>query len=222
MPVKLDHYWTTNITKNDEYGKFIIKKFIPGVNRLTLQPVVAWFVLGGAYSEIILETVSNDLDLLEEALRSKDYRELKSDLLNYVKNYKTKVLVTTGKKDSYSTDIREKTIKFNQTWDVVTEKKEDLKQYGEYVLEEFYPLLEDLGILVASEWEVLIGDGPLLICEGRANDVQSLIGNLQSKRFRMAKQKLKNYVKNYQSRILSFHIRKVKGYKSASYQIVSD
>ncbi len=220
MTVKFDHYWTINPQKSKEYGKFILNKFIPGVNRLNMHTVAAWSVLVGAYSEIILETVSNDLDLLEEALRNKAYRDLKSDLLNYVTNYKTKVLVTTGK-DSYSTDIRENTIKFNQTWDVITEQTEDLKQYARYVKDEFYPLLEEMGILVAGEWEVLIGDGPLVICEGRVNDVQSLIGNLQSKRFREAKQKLKNFVKNYQSRILSFHIRKVKGYKSASYDIVS-
>jgi hypothetical protein len=222
MTVKLDHYWTINPVKYEEYSKFMIKKFIPGVNRLNLHTVAAWSVLVGAYSEIILETVSNDLDLLEEALRSDHYRQLKSGLLNYITNYKTKVLVTTEKKDSYSTDIREKTIKFNQTWDIITEKKEDYAQYSRYVLEEFYPTLEDLGILVAGEWEVLIGDGPRMICEGRVTELQSLIGNLQGERFRKAKKKLKNFVRDYQSRILSFHIRKVKGYKSASYNIVSD
>ncbi len=221
MTVKFDHYWTINPQKSKEYAKFVINKFIPGVNRLNMHTVAAWSVLVGAYSEIILETVSNDLDLLEEALRNKEYRVLKSDLLNYVTNYKTKVLVTTGK-DSYSTDIRENTIKFNQTWDVITTQPDDLKHYARYVKDEFYPLLEDLGVLVAGEWEVLIGDAPLVICEGRVNDVQSLIGNLQSKRFQEAKKKLKNFVKNYQSRILTFHIQKVKGYKSASYNLVSE
>jgi hypothetical protein len=184
-----------------------------------MHTVAAWSVLIGAYSEIILETVSNDLDLLEEALRNKKYQELRSDLLNFLTNYKTKVLVSTGK-DSYSTDIRENTIKFNQTWDVIATQKEDLVHYARYVKDEFYPLLEDLGVLVAGEWEVLIGEGPLVICEGRVNDVQSLIGNLQSKRFCEAKKKLKNFVRNYQSRILSFHIQKVKGYKSTGYNLV--
>ncbi len=147
MTVKLDHYWTIKPIKYEEYSKFMIKKFIPGVNRLKLHTVAAWSVLVGAYSEIILETVSSDLDLLEKALRSDRYRKLKSGLLNYVTNYKTKVLVKTDKKDSYSTDIKEKTIKFNQTWDINTEKKEDYKQYSRYVVEEFYPTLEDLGIL---------------------------------------------------------------------------
>jgi len=220
MPVKFDHYWTVNPRKRNDYEKFIIKQFIPGVNRLNMHTVAAWSVMVGAYSDFILETVSSDLDLLEEALRSDKYRALMSELQNHITNYKTKVLVTTGKKDAYSTDIREDTVKFNQMWNVITESKADYEEYSRYVMEEFYPMLEELGILVAGEWEVLIGDGPHLLCEGRVSDVSSLIMNLQGARFRKGKKKLKNYIDKYESRILAFHIRKVKGYKSVSYQIV--
>ena len=106
MPVKLNHYWTIIQDKNENYNKFMTKKFIPGVNKLGLHTVAGWSVLVGAYSEIILESVANDLDLLEVALRNQKFKELKGTLLNYVKNYKTKVLVSTGKKDSYSISLR--------------------------------------------------------------------------------------------------------------------
>jgi hypothetical protein len=217
MTVKLNQYWTVNPIKTEEYNKFILKKFIPGLNQLGLHTVAVWSVLVGAYSEIMFESVTNDLDLLEQAMKKKKYKELKGDLLNYVKKYKTKVLVKTGKKDSYSTDVREETVKFNQMWDLVGDKKE----YGRFVINEFYPLLEELGVTVAREWEVFIGDGPSIICEGRAKDITNLIGNLQGKKFQEAKQKLKLFVENYESRILTFHIQKVKGYKSASYRVVS-
>ena len=217
MAVKLNQYWTVLPGKTEEYHKFIINKFIPGVNQIGLHTVAVWSVLVGSYSEIMFESVTSDLDLLEQAMKNKKYKELKSDLLNYVKKYKTKVLVKTGKKDSYSSDIREDTVKFNQMWDLVGDKKE----YGRFVINEFYPLLEELGIIVAREWEVFIGDGPSILCEGRAKDINNLIGNLQSDKFQEAKQKLKEFVENYESRILTFHIQKVKGYKSASYRIVS-
>jgi hypothetical protein len=219
MTVKLNHYWTIIHGKKKEYDKFIIKKFIPRINQLGMHTVAGWTVLVGAYSEIIFESVSNDLDMLEKALQDPKYKEVKSELFNYVKKYKTKVLVKTGQKDSYSTDIRAETVKFNQMWDLISDKKED---YARYTMEEFYPLLEDLGIFVAREWEVLIGEGPSIICEGRAKDVDSLIRNLQSEKFRHAKGKLKEFVENYESRILTFHIQKVTGYKSASYNILSD
>lgn len=219
MTVKLNHYWTIIHGKKKEYDKFIIKKFIPRINQLGMHTVAGWSVLVGAYSEIIFESVSNDLDQLEKALQDKKYKEVKSELFNYVKKYKTKVLVKTGKKDSYSTDIKAETVKFNQMWDLISDKKDD---YGRYTIDEFYPILEDLGISVAREWEVLIGEGPSIICEGRAKDVDSLIRNLQSEKFRRAKRRLKEYVENYESRILTFHIQKVTGYKSSSYNILSD
>ena len=219
MAVKLNHYYTINQSKKKEYDKFIINKFIPKINKLGMHTVAGWSVLVGAYSEIIFESVSNDLDLLEKAMRDPKYKDLKAELLNYVKNYKTKVLVTTGKKDAYSTDIKSETVKYNQMWDLISEKKAD---YGRYVSEEFYPTLEELGIQVAREWEVLIGDGPSIICEGRAKDVESLIGNLQSQRFRRAKRKLREYTEHYESRILTFHIQKIMGFKSLNYNILSD
>jgi hypothetical protein len=75
---------------------------------------------------------------------------------------------------------------------------------------------------VAREWEVLIGNGPSIICEGRATDINKLIANLQSEKFHKAERKLKEYVERYESRILTFHIQKIKGYKSASYRLVSN
>ena len=218
MTVKLNHYWEIIPAKNREYKKFITHKFIPGVNQLGMHTVAGWSVLVGAYSEIIFESTCNDLELLEKALQNKKYKELKASLFNFVKNYKTKVLVKTGKKDSYSIDVKEDTVKFNQTWDLISEKKED---YGRFTNQEYYPILGELGIEVAREWEVLIGDGPSIICEGRATDVNNLIANLQSKKFRKAKGKLKEYIERYESRILTFHIQKIKGYKSASYEIIS-
>jgi hypothetical protein len=218
MTVKLNHYWEIIPAMSEAYRKFIVRKFIPGVNQLGMHTVAGWSVLVGGYSEIIFETTCSDLELMEKALQNKKYKGLKADLYNYVKNYKTKVLVTTGKKDSYTIDVREDTVKFNQTWDLVSDKKE---VYGHFTNQEYYPLLRELGIEVAREWEVLIGDGPSIICEGRATDVSNLITNLQSKQFRKAKRKLKEYVERYESRILTFHIQKIKGYKSASYDIVS-
>lgn len=220
MPVKFNQYWTVDFDKTKEYEKFVIRKYIPGINKLGIHTVAGWTVLIGGYSENILEGISNDLELLEKALRNKKYRELNDELQNYIKKYKTKVLVSTGKKDAYSKDIRKNTVKFSQTWDVISKSK-DL--YERYVTETFYPCVEQLGIKVAREWEVLIGDGPRIVCEGRAENIDSttLISNLQSQKFQKAKQGLKQFIENYESRILTFHIQKILGYKSVSYELIN-
>jgi len=219
MTVKLNHYWTIINSMKNDYDKFIIRKFIPGVNQLGLHTVAGWCVLVGSYSEIVFETVASDLDLLEKALQDPRYQVLKAELLNYVKSYKTKVLIKTGNMNSYSTEIAEDAVKFIQMWNLIGKKKE---AYGQFTREEYYPLLEALGISIAGEWEVLIGDSPTIICEGRVAKADKLILNLQNNDFHRAKRKLKAYIEDYQSRILIFHIQKVKGYKSASYNMVGD
>jgi hypothetical protein len=145
------------------------------------------------------------------------FKELRENLLHYVKAYKTKVLIPTGRKDSYTIDFKENTIKFNQMWNIISKTK---AEYEDYVINEYYPLLEKSNISVADEWEVLLGDGPHIICEGRVRDTEKLIGTLQSKKFRTARRKLKKFVENFECRILSFHIQKIKGYKSSSYHML--
>ncbi len=219
MGVKLNHYWSIIPGMNKEYEKFMLRKFIPGVNGLGMHTVAVWSVLIGAYSEIIFENVSADLEVIEKALTNKKYRDLKAELSHYVKNYKTKVLVNTGRIGSYSKDIHEDTIKFNQMWNIRDDSKE---AYDDFVRNEYYPILNDLGVSVAREWEILIGDGPNIICEGRVSDLDNLIRNLQSRKFQDAKRKLKAVTEKYRSRLLTFHIHKIKGYKSESYHMVND
>jgi roadblock/LC7 domain-containing protein len=217
MPVKFNQYWTVISDRREKYGNFMIKEFIPGINSLGIHVVAGWCVLVGGYSEMFVESMSSDLELIEKALRNPKFNLLKDKLLTYVKAYKTKILISTGKKDSYSTDIAKDTIKFNQTWDIISHTKDE---YENYVVNEYYPLLEKSNIAVAGEWEVLLGDGPRIICEGRVRDVDKLIRTIQSKKFRTARRKLKGFVENFQCRIFTFHIQKVKGYKSASYHML--
>jgi hypothetical protein len=219
MPVKFNQYWTVKPDQIKDYEKFIISDYIPGLNRLGIQIVAGWSVIIGAYSEIMLEGVSNDLDLLEHSLKKPKYKTLNENLLSYVKGYKTKILIPSGRTDIYSSEIKEHTVKFSQMWDVITEKKVD---YERFVSDTYYPLMEKAGINVAAEWEVFIGDGPHFICEARVGEYETLIEKLQDEEFRKAKTRLKQLIENYQSRLLAFHIQKVKGYKSASYRLISN
>jgi hypothetical protein len=217
MAVKFNQYWTIISERREPYGKFIIREFIPGLNSLGMHVVAGWSVLVGSYAEMIFESMGNDLEIIEKALKNPKYQELKDKLLTYVKSYKTKILYPTGKKDSYSIDIKEDTIKFNQMWNIISHSK---AEYEDFVNNDYYPLLEKSGIHVAGEWEVLLGDGPHTICEGRVRNTETLITTIQSKKFRTARRKLKGFVENFETRILSFHIHKVKGYKSESYHML--
>lgn len=203
MSFKLNHYWSIIPGKDEACVEFLNTKFIPGISNLGLQTVAVWSELVGAYSEIVLENPSSDLKIIEETLKNKKYKSLKRNLLKFVKSYKTKVLINTDKIDIATKTIDKNTIKFNQMWDVVSHKKE---VYDQFVINEYFPVLNELGISVAGEWEVLIGDGPGIICEGRVTDFDNLIHNLQSKRFQEANRTLKQCIENYRNRILTFYI----------------
>ncbi|THB81743.1 MAG: hypothetical protein D3926_00550 [Desulfobacteraceae bacterium] len=218
MSIKVNHYWSVVPKSQEEYQKFVIKKFIPGINHLGMHTVAVWSVIVGEFSEIICETACSDLEWVEKALTHKRYRALKTDLLRYVNGYHTKVLLNTGKVSSYTMDIHEDAVKFNQMWDVRSHKT---GEYEYFMTHDYIPSLKEIGISVAGEWEVIIGDGPGIICEGRVSDVATLIYNLRSRQFQDKKRELKQLVENYRSRILAFHARKIKSFRSTSYQLVN-
>ena len=82
-------------------------------------------------------------------------------------------------------------------------------------------MLENMSLEVANEWEVLIGEGPSIICEARATNLDGFIENLRSETFQKNRAILKRFIKNYESRILTPHICKDLGYKAAYYSILS-
>ena len=126
--------------------------------------------------------------------------------MNCIKSYKT------------NKDIKTSTIKFAQSWDAISKYCDG---FTNYTRGDFYPCLEELGIKVAGEWEVIIGDRPRINCEGRADDTHNVLARLQSSRFQKARKGLKQLVENYESRILTFHIQKTNGCKSQRYQFVA-
>lgn len=138
--------------------------------------------------------------------------------MNCIKSYKTKILVSSGRKDAYSKDIKTSTIKFAQSWDVISKNCDG---FTKLTMGDFYPWLEELGIKVAGEWDNIIGDRPYIICEGRADETHNVLASLRSSRFQRARKGLKQFVENYESRILTFHIQKMNGYKSQRYQFVA-
>ena len=140
MTVKFNQYWRVDPEKAQEYENYVLSKFIPGVNQLGIHTVAGWMVMVGGYSEILCEGITTDLNLLEKALTHPKYKELNTELMNYIKNYKTKVLVSSGRKNSYSKDIKANTVKFTQSWDVLSKK---LSGYETYVKESFIPALRN-------------------------------------------------------------------------------
>jgi hypothetical protein len=97
MPVKVIMTWDIAAERDQEYFEFIIGEFVPGVQRLGLQPSEAWATLYGAYPQIQVGLLASNATQAREILASNDWTLLQERLFGYVKNYSHKIVqVRTG------------------------------------------------------------------------------------------------------------------------------
>jgi hypothetical protein len=96
MSVKVLMTWDIAAERDQEYFEFVIGEFIPGVQRLGLQPAEAWATIYGSYPQIQVGLLASDFDQARGVLNSDDWNTLQERLLNYVKNFSYKVVPARG------------------------------------------------------------------------------------------------------------------------------
>ncbi|HLA06428.1 MAG TPA: hypothetical protein VJ022_03220 [Anaerolineales bacterium] len=92
MAVKVLMTWDIAGERDQEYFEFIISEFIPGVQRLGLQPAEAWATIYGSYPQIQVGLLASDASQARNILDSNDWGMLRDRLDNYVKNFSYKVV----------------------------------------------------------------------------------------------------------------------------------
>jgi hypothetical protein len=90
-------------------------------------------------------------------------------------------------------------IKFNQYWDLIPGKQ---AEYAEFIREDFFPTLKNLGVQVVAGWYVLVGKAPHIIIEGISQDMHTIDKIVTSEPFKVIHTRLNNVVQNYMSRIM--------------------
>ncbi len=84
------------------------------------------------------------------------------------------------------------------TYDPVPERRE---AYFRYVLGEFVPTLERIGLSLQGTWHTAYGSYPLRLATFSAPDLATLHGILASETFQRLEARLQDYVMNYHRRI---------------------
>ncbi len=92
MAVKLLMTWDILPGKEQEYFEFVVRDFIPGVQRLGLEPNDAWFTMYGDQPQIMASMQSGSIDTLQGVLGSPEWEELTRQLLDYVEDFKYKIV----------------------------------------------------------------------------------------------------------------------------------
>ncbi len=92
MPVKLLMTWDISPEREQEYFEFVIGEFIPGIQRLGLEPTEAWATIYGEYPQIMVALLAPDLPDAQRILNSVEWGRLREQLFGFVKNYSHKVV----------------------------------------------------------------------------------------------------------------------------------
>jgi hypothetical protein len=96
MPVKILMTWDITAEHEQEYFEFVIGEFVPGVQRLGLQPAEAWATLYGSAPQIQVVLLADNVAQARSALESADWTMLQDRLFTYIKNYSYKIVPSRG------------------------------------------------------------------------------------------------------------------------------
>lgn len=96
MTIKLLMTWDISPEREQEYFEFVIGEFIPGIQRMGLDPIEAWATIYGEYPQIQVAMLAPSLSQAQQALSSEDWGRLREKLFTFVKNYSYKLVNSKG------------------------------------------------------------------------------------------------------------------------------
>ena len=91
------------------------------------------------------------------------------------------------------------TIKLIMTWDITPGREQE---YFEFVVREFIPQVQQLGMELKDAWLTMYGNQPQIMASAQMPDLPSMQGILGSKVWQGLINRLQDYVENYQFKIV--------------------
>lgn len=92
MAVKMLLTWDLLPGREQEYFEFVVRDFIPSVQKMGMEPSDAWFTVFGDQPQIMVALQSASMENMEKILKSSDWDILKSQLLDYIEDFKYKIV----------------------------------------------------------------------------------------------------------------------------------
>jgi len=98
MSVKLLMNWDIKPGRDQEYFEFVVREWVPGMNKLGIDNVAAWYTLysRGEMPQIMAEAIAEDSSTMRTMLMSEEWEKLQNKLREYVNNYTQKVVRVSG------------------------------------------------------------------------------------------------------------------------------
>ena len=96
MAIKLIMTWDIAPDHEQEYFEFVVREFIPGVQRLGFDLSDAWATVYGERPQILVGAVLPNQQKARQVLRSTEWKSLYNQLQEYVHNYSQKLVEAQG------------------------------------------------------------------------------------------------------------------------------
>jgi hypothetical protein len=96
MNVKVIMSWDIIQGREQEYFEFVVRRFMPGVQKLGMALSDAWVTIYGDHPQILVGAVVPGLEKAEAIIKSEEWNQLNNRLLDFVKNYEMKVAPLQG------------------------------------------------------------------------------------------------------------------------------
>ncbi len=96
MSFKLIMTWDISPEREQEYFEFVVREFIPNVQRLGFELTDAWATIYGNQPQIMVGATLPSLAKIQQVLVSSEWQSLNNQLLDFVQNYTQKVVTSEG------------------------------------------------------------------------------------------------------------------------------
>lgn len=84
--------WDISRENEQKYFEYIVREFVPGVQRLGFHPLDAWATLYGNYPQIQVGMIAVDPEDALRMLGSPEWAVLRDQLFEYIDNFSYKIV----------------------------------------------------------------------------------------------------------------------------------
>lgn len=92
MGIKILMTWDILPGREQDYFEFVVRDFIPAMQRMGMEVSDAWFTMYGDQPQILAAAQMPSINALNQVLESSDWKDLTSRLLDYVENFDYKIV----------------------------------------------------------------------------------------------------------------------------------
>jgi hypothetical protein len=96
MALKLLMTWDMVPGQEQEYFEFLVREFVPGLQRLGVEPTEAWYTTYGEGPQMLAGFIAENHEVMEQALETEEWTKLVNKLFEYVTNFNSKVVRASG------------------------------------------------------------------------------------------------------------------------------